>query len=118
MWCLLQNMGFAGDDGPCRESGYAWEQKLVNGELYSNEETRDLVLKGKEPYNVTSHYGRPLKLLRELRGLWRLRGKVYCYERGYEPYIYELCVSTDVGSRQTVVRLRWAVEVEIDYWVP
>jgi hypothetical protein len=56
-------------------------------------------------------------LLRELRGLWRLRRKVYCYERGYEPYIYELCVSTDVGSRQTVVPLRWAVEVEIDYWV-
>jgi hypothetical protein len=21
-------------------------------------------------------------------------------------------------TRQTVVRLRWAVEVEIDYWVP
>jgi hypothetical protein len=57
-------------------------------------------------------------VLRELRGLWRLRRKVYCYECGYEPYIYELCVSTDVGSRQTVVRLRWAVEVEIDYWVP
>jgi hypothetical protein len=57
-------------------------------------------------------------MLRELRGLWRLRRKVYCYERGYEPYIYELCVSTDVGSRQTLVRLRWAVEVEIDYWVP
>jgi hypothetical protein len=63
MWCLLQNMGFAGDDGPCRESGYAWGEKLVNGELYSNEEIRDLVLKGKEPYNVTSHYGRPLKHL-------------------------------------------------------
>jgi hypothetical protein len=57
-------------------------------------------------------------VLRELRGLWRLWRKVYCYGRGYEPYLYQLCVSTDVGPRQTVVRLRWAVEVEIDYWVP
>jgi hypothetical protein len=68
---------------------------------------------GEDDGRDMSHYN--ANLLRELRGLWRLRRKVYCYECGYEPYIYELCVSTDVGSRQTVMAESTSIYLTLEF---